>query len=265
MSRTSSERPFVVLKVPSPAPLLRAEVGSITARRALAAEVLGTLLLTFFAVGVLVVTGGILGEKLSSASLLVTSVAHGLAFGLLVSAAVAISGGHLNPILTVAAMVAGRMTVTRGLTYLAAQLVGAVAGGILLKLALPPGAPLALGVPALGPRVTPEAGLLIEGTLAFTLTAVFLATAGRGLAGLTPLALGLTTVLGRLFGAALTGAPMNPALAFGVSLTAGVWTSHWVWWLGPLIGSALAAASWRRWVPEGPDLGTLMPGPVRGE
>ena len=265
MSRTTSDRPFVVLKVPSPATLLRAEVGSIAARRALFAEVLGTLLLTFFAVGVIIVTGGVLGEKLSSASLLVTSVAHGLAFGLLVSSAVAISGSHLNPVLTFAAMVAGRMTVTRGLAYLASQLVGAVAGGILLQLALPPGAPLALGVPTLGPKVTAEAGLLIEGTLAFTLTAVFLATARRGSAGLTPLALGLTTMLGRLFGAALTGAPMNPALAFGVSLTAGVWTSHWVWWVGPFIGSALAAASWRRWVPEGPDLGTLMPGTVCSE
>jgi|SRR5256712_4382661 len=245
MSRATSEG-LVVVKMPS-AMLLAAEVRSVAARRALSAEFLGTLLLTFFTAGVVIVTGGMLGERLSSSRLLVTAMAHGLAFGLLVFTMAGISAGHLNPVLTLGAVIMRQMTLARGLMYLVAQLVGAVCGAVLLKLALP-GVPVSLGVPALGPRVTAEAALVVEGVLAFTLTAVFLASVGKGSA---PVVVGLTTALGRLFGMALTGAPMNPALVFGVALASGMWTGHWVWWLGPLLGSALAAMCWHAWFSKG--------------
>ena len=247
MRRTASEG-LVVLKMPPLATLLSAEVRTVAVRRALLAEFLGTLLLVFFTAGTVIVTAGMLGERLSSPRLLATSMAHGLAFGLLVFAMGGISGGHLNPVLTFAVVITRRMTVTRGLLYLAAQLLGAVVGAVLLKLALPAGVSVALGVPALGPKVTGEAALVVEGVLAFSLVAVFMASVGKGSA---PVVVGLMTTLGRLFGTALTGAPMNPALAFGVGVAAGVWTSHWVWWVGPLLGSALAALSWRSWLAEG--------------
>lgn len=244
MSRTEG---MVVVKMPS-ATLLAAEVRSVATRRALSAEFLGTLLLAFFTAGVLIVTGGMLGERLSSSRLLVASMAHGLAFGLLVYAMAGMSAGHLNPLLTLAAVVMRQMTLTRGLMYLVAQLAGAVGGAIMLKLALPAGTSLALGLPALGPRVTAEAALVVEGMLAFTLTLMFLASVGKGSA---PVVVGLATALGRLFGMAMTGAPMNPALVFGIALISGRWTAHWVWWLTPLLGSALAAMCWHAWFSKG--------------
>jgi MIP family channel proteins len=256
MSRATSEGrstggPLVVFKLQSPAKLLSAEVKSIAARRAFSAELLGTLLLAFFTLGTVIVTGGMVGERLSSSRLLVTSLAHGLAFGLLVFAMAGVSGGHLNPVLTLGAVITRQMPLARGVTYLAAQLLGAVAGAVLLKLALPAGVPLTHGVPAVGPRVTPEAALVVEGVLGFTLALVFLASTGKGAGALSPVVLGLTTALGRLFGTALTGAPMNPALAFGVALMAAVWTGQWIWWVGPLLGAALAALCWRSWLSKG--------------
>jgi aquaporin-5 len=261
MSRATSEGrstsgPLVVFKLQSPARMLSAEVRSPAARRAFSAELLGTLLLAFFTLGVVIVTGGMVGERLSSSRLLVTSLAHGLAFGLLVFTMVGVSGGHLNPVLTLGAVITRQLTLPRGLTYLAAQLAGAVAGAVLLKLALPAGVPLAHGVPGLGPRVTPEAALVVEGVLAFTLTLVFLASTARG-PGVLPVVLALTTALGRLFGTALTGAPMNPALAFGISLTAASWSGHWIWWVGPLMGSALAAVCWRSWLSKAGESGKV--------
>ncbi len=247
MRRTASEGSSV-LKMPSLATVLSAEVRTVAVRRALLAEFLGTLLLVFFTAGAVVVTAGMLGERLSSSRLLAASITHGLAFGLLVFALGGSSGGHLNPVLTFAVVLTRRMTFTRGLLYLVAQLVGAVVGAVLLKLVLPAGVSVALGVPALGPKVSWEAALVVEGVLAFSLAAVFMASVGKGSA---PVVLGLMTTLGRLFGTALSGAPMNPALAFGVALTAGVWTSQWVWWVGPLLGSALAALPWRSWLSEG--------------
>ncbi len=247
MSRATSEG-LVMFRMPSPAALVGAEIRSIAARRALSAEFLGTLLLVFFTVGVMIVTGGMLGERLSSSRLLVTAMAHGMAFGLLVFTMLGASGGHLNPIMTVGAMVTHQMTLTRGLMYIAAQLVGAITGAFLLKLAMPAGMAMTLGVPMLGARVTAEAALVVEGILAFMLTMVFLAAAGKPSA---PAMLGMTTVLGRLFGTALTGAPMNPALVFGVGMMAGVWSGHWIWWVGPVIGSVLAAVCWRSWFSKG--------------
>jgi MIP family channel proteins len=260
MTRTASEGrstsgPLVVFKLQSPARLLSAEVRSLAARRAFSAEFLGTLLLAFFTLGAVIVIGGMVGERLSSSRLLVTALAHGLAFGLLVFMMAGVSGGHLNPVLTLGAVITRQMPLPRGLTYLAAQLLGAVAGALVLKLALPPGVSLTHGVPALGPKVSPEAALVVEGVLAFTLTLVFLASTGRG--QLSPVVLGLTTALGRLFGTALTGALMNPALAFGIGLTAAVWTGHWIWWVGPLMGSALAAVCWRSWLSKAAEAGRV--------
>ncbi len=247
MSRATSEG-LVVFRMPSPATLLTAEVRSAAVRRALSAEFLGTLLLTFFTVGMVIVTVGMLGERLSSSRLLVTATAHGLAFGLLAFAMGGLSGGHLNPILTLAAVVMRQMTVTRAVMYVAAQLLGGVSGAALLNVAIPVGVSLAPGIPMLGAKVTGQAALVVEGILAFTLAAMFLASAGKASA---PVVLGLTTALGRLFGTALTAAPMNPALVFAVAVITGLWTGHWVWWLGPLLGSAVAAVCWRSWFSKG--------------
>lgn len=247
MSRATSEG-VVVFQMPAPAALLRAEIRSVAVRRALSAEFLGTLLLTFFTVGTVIVTAGMLGEKLSSSRLMVTALAHGLAFGILVFAMSRMSGAHLNPILTLAAVVMRQMTITRGALYLVVQLVGALIGAVLLKVALPGGVSMTLGMPMLGAKVTAGAALVVEGILAFTLATVFLASAGSASA---PVVLGLTTMLGRLFGAALTSAPMNPALVFAVAVITGLWAGHWVWWLSPLLGSAVASAGWRWWFSRG--------------
>ena len=246
MSRATSEG-LVVFRMPSPAMLLGAEVRSLAARRALSAEFLGTLLRVFFAAGTAIVTGGMLGEKLSSSRLMVTAMAHGLAFGLLAFAMSGASGGHLNPILTLAAVVTRRMPVARGAWYLVAQLLGALIGAMLLKFSLPVGVPVALGLPSVAPRITAEGALIVEGLLAFSLAVVFMASAGKGVA---PVTVGLMTALGRLFGTVLTGAPMNPALVFGVALSAGIWTNHWLWWLGPMMGALVAGVCWRLWLGE---------------
>jgi glycerol uptake facilitator-like aquaporin len=242
MSRATSEALFV-FRLPSMT-MLGTEIRSVAVRRALSAEFLGTLLLTFFTVGMVIVSAGMLGEKLSSSRLLVVAMAHGLAFGLLVFAMGSMSAGHLNPIMTLAAVVMRQMAVMRGAMYVAAQLLGAIIGAVLLKVALPVGASMPLGMPTVGPKVTAEGALVVEGILAFTLAMMFLASMGKASA---PAVLGLMTALGRLFGTTLTGAPMNPAFVFAVAMTTGLWGGHWVWWLGPMLGAGLAAMCWRAW------------------
>ncbi len=63
----------------------------------------------------------------------------------------------------------------------------------------------------------------------------------KGLAHLAPMAIGITVLVDHLFGVPVTGASMNPARSFGPALIAGAWENHWIFWVGPLIGGAVAA------------------------
>ncbi len=87
------------------------------------------------------------------------------------------------------------------------------------------------------------AALLLEIVLTCALVFVVFATAmdPKGLTRMAPMAIGLTVMIGNLAGFAMTGASMNPARSFGPAIVANVWTDHWIYWLGPLIGAALAA------------------------
>ena len=87
------------------------------------------------------------------------------------------------------------------------------------------------------------AGLLVEIILTFVLVFVVFATAidPKGPAHIAPAAIGLAYLVDNLVGIPLTGASMNPARSFGPALVSGLWTAHWIYWVGPIVGAALAA------------------------
>lgn len=211
--------------------------------RAAGAEGIATLLFIFLGAGTVVVTGGLMKEGLTAARLVAIALAHGLAIALLVSATAKISGGHINPAVTIAALVTGKIGIQRAIAYVVAQLVGAVIGAGLLAIVIPSAAQGNLGAHGLGSGVSAGAGLLAEIVLTFALVFVVFATAvdPKGPGHLAPIAIGLTILVDHLFGVPVTGASMNPARSFGPALVAGAWDSHWIFWVGPLIGGALAA------------------------
>src|SRR5213080_326211 len=133
---------------------VRAELAAADTRRALLGEFLGSLLFVILGAGTVIVTGGILGEKLGSARLLVLALAQGLAFLMLVAATMPMSGGHLNPAVTFAMMIARKMNVTRGAMYMVMQCLGAVAGALVLTLIMPQGTHGNLGAHGLGGNVS---------------------------------------------------------------------------------------------------------------
>jgi aquaporin TIP len=211
--------------------------------RATFAEFIATLLFIFLGAGTVVVTGGLMKEGLTSARLVAIALAHGLAIALLVAATAKISGGHINPAVTFGALVTGKIRPPQAMMYVGAQLAGAVVGAWMLTLVIPAAARGNLGAHGLGAGISAGGGLVAEIVLTFALVFVVFAVAmdPKGLGHLAPAAIGLTVLVDHLFGVPVTGASMNPARSFGPALVAGAWNSHWIYWIGPLAGGALAA------------------------
>ena len=109
------------------------------------------------------------------------------------------------------------------------------------------------GTPQLIMPITPAQGILVEAILTFFLVFVVHGTAvderGRRVAGL---AIGATVTLDILFGGPLTGAAMNPARVFGPAVAANFWKSHYIYWVGPLLGGALAGLVYRVFIERKP-------------
>ena len=210
--------------------------------RATLAELIATFLFVFLGAGSVIVSGGLPNGELDAARLLLIAIAHGSGIALLAYATANISGGHINPAVTFAAVITKKVGPTRGLMFVAAQLVGAVAGALLLLATIPEAADTNLGAHALGTEVSVGMGLLMEVAVTFVLVFVIFATAvdPRGMGNLAPLAIGLTVLVGHLVAVPITGASMNPARSFGPALVAGEWTDQWIYWVGPLLGGAIA-------------------------
>jgi MIP family channel proteins len=211
----------------------------------LVAELIGTLAFVFIGAGAAAVLGGTgLGGMAAIA------FAHGLAIMAFAFAYGSISGGHMNPAVTIGVLAAGAMRLGDALGYIVAQLVGGIAGALLL-LAVLGSAANGLGMPQLAQAlvlgattvtITPAAGYVIEALLAFFLVTVVLSTAVAGRAGnLAPLAIGMTLTLNIIMGGALTGAAFNPARALGPMMATGNFTDAWLYMTAPLVGAVIAA------------------------
>lgn len=201
------------------------------------AELVGTFALVFIGVLVLTVPGG--GKHLVEIAL-----AHGLAIACLVSATMSISGGQLNPAVTIGLLSIRKTTPAQAGINILMQLLGATLGGYLALFALGGSAPTIIpGVPDLAAGVTVVRGILVEAILTFLLMFVVMGTAvdPRFGARLGGLAIGLTVALDILAGGPLTGAAMNPARWVGAAIPAAHFANAIVYFIGPILGAVAAA------------------------
>lgn len=211
--------------------------------KAAVAEFIGTFAWIFFGAGSVILY---LNGQLD---LVGVALAQGLVLGVMVSQMAHLSGGVFNPALQVALWVTGRMPSSRTLIYLAAQILGALCGALLLKFLVPSQTfDAALGgTPTLGDGISSGKGILLEATGTFFLVWAVFATMidDRGPFGKTAgLTVGLTLTFGVLAIAPWTGAAFNPARWLGPALAAGRWEDWFVWILGPLAGAVLAGVAY---------------------
>lgn len=208
--------------------------------KACVAELIATFTLVFVGAGAIC-----LEASKGGVGLVGIALAHGLAIAVMVAATAHISGGHINPAVTISAWVAKKISTGNAVCYIISQLAGAALGAWFLTcfykdLAV---APVALGTPILDGALSFGQGAFLEAVLTFLVVFVVFGSAidGRGAKAIAPLAIGLTVTLDILVGGPLTGAAMNPARAFGPALVSGYWTNQTVYWVGPIVGGVVAA------------------------
>jgi MIP family channel proteins len=219
------------------------------------AELVGTFILVFG--GTAVATAAILSRPTAGA--VYDSLAVALAFGLALAAVVAaighVSGGHVNPAVTLGMAATGKFAWKSVPVYIGAQLVGAVLGALGTWLAFGgPGrieAKLAATYPAQG--VGDLQAFLLEILITFILVFVVMsvATDNRAPAPIAPIAVGFALAVGVFIAGPVTGGAVNPVRALGPMLVAGDLTSAWLYILGPIIGGLLAAFLYDRTMAEG--------------
>lgn len=213
----------------------------------LLAELIGTFAFVFIGAG----TAAIVGDGVGLPGIVAIALAHGLTIMAFAYAYGPISGGHMNPAVTLGMLAAGAMRVREAIGYIISQLAGGTIGALLLRVLLG-GTATGLGTPelahhlALGPAtisVTPLAGFIIEAVLAFFLVSIVFGTAVVGRAGhLAPLAIGMTLTFNILMGGALTGAAFNPARALGPMIATGNLANAWLYVAAPIAGALVATA-----------------------
>jgi MIP family channel proteins len=176
------------------------------------------------------------------------ALAHGLALAVLISALGPISGGHFNPAVTFGVWITGRIEPVRAGLYVVVQLVGALLAGLALQAVFNVASwqPVATGTPAVDPAIGVTGAIIVEAILTVVLV---LAVFGTAIDPRAPkvggFAIGLAVTADVLMGGPLTGAAMNPARWFGPAASSGTFADWYVYWIGPLLGAAVAALVYR--------------------
>jgi aquaporin Z len=176
------------------------------------------------------------------------ALAHGVGIAVLITMTMAISGGHLNPAVSLALWLAQRIDGRRLAFYVAAQLIGAVIGALLVKAFFAAGAArvTSLGTPQISGALSLFEAIAVEAVLTFFLvSAVFGTCVHPAAPKVGGFGVGLAIFTCALVCGSLTGAAMNPARAFGPALVSLDWHGQIAYWIGPGVGAAAAAALWR--------------------
>ncbi|KAJ1191301.1 hypothetical protein NDU88_000617 [Pleurodeles waltl] len=154
-----------------------------------------------------------------------------------------ISGGHINPAVTIAMLCTRKISLAKSIFYVIAQCLGAIVGAGLLYLVTPPNVAGNLGITTVDGHLSAGHGLLIELIITFQLVFTIFATCDskrKDVTGSVALAIGFSVTIGHLFAINYTGASMNPARSFGPAVIKGKWDNHWIYWIGPIIGAVIA-------------------------
>ena len=202
------------------------------------AEFIGTFVLVFFACGTAAVVGC---SAENGTGYLLTALAFGLVIVAMAYSIGNISGCHINPAVSIAMLVSGKLSVKDFIGYLIAQFAGATAGAAVLMAFV--GKESGLGANALY-EDNIALSILIEIILTFVFVIAILGVTSKiENSAVSGIVIGLTLTLVHILGISFTGTSVNPARSFGPALFVGgdALANVWVFLVAPLVGGVLAA------------------------
>jgi aquaporin Z len=209
------------------------------------AEFIGTLVLVLFGCGAAVLGGDHVGQ-------LGIALAFGFAIVAMAYGIGPVSGCHVNPAVSLAVFVAGRMSARDMLVYWVAQFAGALAGAAILMMLAKDGAASGLGRNGWGPgylgEYSMQAALLFEIVFTAIFVVVILGVTGdKGQGAFAGLAIGITLAVIHIVGIQVTGVSVNPARSFGPAVLAGgqAMAQLWLFVVAPAIGALIGGGLFR--------------------
>ncbi|XP_035737335.1 aquaporin AQPAe.a-like [Vespa mandarinia] len=222
------------------------------------AEVVGTAILIFI---------GCMASIGSMSTVLPPPLQMSIAFGMTVNLIIMmlghVSGAHLNPAVTIGAVIVGLKSIPTGTLYIVAQFIGATLGYGALKIITPPelfhdGNPnstVGLCVTVIHPSVSVVQGILIEVLCTSFILCGACATWDPRCSHTTDstaIRFGFSVVAISLAASPYTGCSMNPARTFGPAFWNSDWTNQWVYWFGPTVGAMLGTYTYQIFFLEKP-------------
>uniref|UniRef100_T1IHK5 Aquaporin n=1 Tax=Strigamia maritima TaxID=126957 RepID=T1IHK5_STRMM len=198
----------------------------------LISELLGTMLLVVFGCGASI-------PWTKSTDIVQIALAAGFTVATIVQITFHISGGHINPAMSLAMMVTGKMSIIMFVLYAICQCIGAIGGALLLKVLTPVHLRNNLGISTLNTDVSEVNGCCVEFLITFimVITGFSVCDSNRSdVTGSVPLAI----VCFMYFQLNFTGCSINPARSLGPAVIFNKWQHHWVYWAGPCSGAIVA-------------------------
>lgn len=174
-------------------------------------------------------------------------ISFGFGFGVMMGVFMffRVSGGNLNPAVTLTLVLAQAVPPIRGLFMMVAQMIAGMAAAGAAS-AMTPG-PIAF-TNGLGGGASKARGVFLEafGTCILCLTVLMMAVEKSRATFMAPFVIGISLFLGHLICVYYTGAGLNPARSFGPCVAARSFpVYHWIYWVGPILGSVIAFAIWK--------------------
>ncbi|KAI3418494.1 uncharacterized protein J3R85_013690, partial [Psidium guajava] len=228
------------------------ELFSRSSLRSYFAEFVSTFIFVFAGLGSSIsVAAPMAGTAGENCHALAVAVAHAFALFAAVFTSAHVSGGHVNPAVTIGMVMGGHVSILRGVCFCLAQLSGSTVACILLMLLT---AGQAIPTAGLAPRVTGMGGAATEfvGTFALVYTACAARDPRKGPHGIAgPTAIGFVYGANFMLTGPFAGGFMNPARSFGPAAVTGDFGDHWVHWVGPAAGGGVAGLVYEIFMSQG--------------
>ncbi|GAB4825917.1 Probable aquaporin TIP5-1 [Ancistrocladus abbreviatus] len=209
--------------------------------RAYLAEFISTFIFVLAAAGSAMSARKLTPETNSDSSgLVLVALANAFSLASAVYISANISGGHANPAVTFGKVVSCRIPIATAIFYWIAQMLASVVACLLLKITT---VDHNVMTPGIAKEMTGFGASILEGVLTFGLVyTVFAASDPRQshMGSVGPIAIGLMAGANVLAAGPFSGGSMNPAYSFGSAIVSGSFRNQAVYWVGPLLGAAVA-------------------------